>query len=263
MTVNMDNETLMQYTGAGKLTDKDEIIDFVLNTTVDTYADAYDPNKPMREMAMHYSNFGAGKMNPEAVRSINVLRNTDGHMAQVLSDITGKPLEDLPPISRPSNSKANAVIKQGIEKSFDDLKAMNKVSSVVSDMASNINLKGNSLGTSLAMGVVGLASGLIAAGYASGNPLNDANPETVAQEQTKPSLGFGPDAPQMAPNNTGGYIINIKGDTSKGNRQLKRAMKQAANNSVGGGVNINMNLRTSQGGGYSDRDIEQILSNYF
>ena len=66
---------------------------------------------------------------------------------------------------------------------------------------------------------------------------------------------------QMASNNTGGYIINIKGDTSKGNRQLKRAMKQAANNSVGGGVNINMNLRTSQGGGYSDRDIEQILSN--
>jgi hypothetical protein len=76
-------------------------------------------------------------------------------------------------------------------------------------------------------------------------------------------MSFGPDTPQFAPNNTGGYIINIKGDTRKGNRQLKRALKQAANSSVGGGVNINMSLKTSKEGGYSDKDIENILSNYF
>jgi hypothetical protein len=67
----------------------------------------------------------------------------------------------------------------------------------------------------------------------------------------------------MTPNNTGGYIINIKGDTRKGNRQLKRALKQAASASVGGGVNINMNLKTSEEGGYTNKDIENILSNYF
>jgi hypothetical protein len=266
ITNTMEDATLKQYTGIGKLDptkDADKIMDLMINTTVDAYVDAYDPNKPMREMAMHYSAFGTGKANAESMRALNILRDTDGHMAQILSDVTGKPLTSITYGNKPGSGMADAVIKQGIEKSFDDIKAMNKASDVVSNIASNINLKGSGAGTALAMGVVGLAAGLIAAGYASGNPLDDANPETVAQEQTKPSLGFGPDAPQMAPNNTGGYIINIKGDTSKGNRQLKRAMKQAANNSVGGGVNINMNLRTSQGGGYSDRDIEQILSNYF
>ena len=46
-------------------------------------------------------------------------------------------------------------------------------------------------------------------------------------------------------------------------RQLKKALKQAANSSVGGAVNINMSLKTSQEAGYSNKDIENILSDYF
>ena len=66
----------------------------------------------------------------------------------------------------------------------------------------------------------------------------------------------------FAPNNTGGYIINVKGDTRKGNRQLKKALKQATRNSMGPG--IQMNIKTSQKQGpYSDNDIENILSNFF
>jgi hypothetical protein len=117
---------------------------------------------------------------------------------------------------------------------------------------------------SLGLAVVGFASGLIAAGYASGNPLNDAQPENVTEQpstvqQAGPTFST---TPGMAPNNTGGYIINIKGDTKEGNRQLKKAMKKAAKASTGGGVNINMSLRTSQQGGYTDKDIENILSEY-
>lgn len=122
-----------------------------------------------------------------------------------------------------------------------------------------------SIGKSLGLGVVGLAAGLLVAGYASGNPLNDANAETITQEtQKNPPLDFGSTPPpEMVPNNTGGYIININGNTKKGNRQLKHALKQVANNSVGGGVNVNMNIKTSKSGGYSDRDIENVLNDYF
>ena len=122
-----------------------------------------------------------------------------------------------------------------------------------------------SLGKNMALGVLGLASGLLISGYAGGNPLNDANAETITQETKKnPPLDFGSTPPpEMVPNNTGGYIININGNTKKGNRQLKKALKQVANSSVGGGVNVNMNIKTSQAGGYSDRDIENVLNDYF
>jgi hypothetical protein len=126
---------------------------------------------------------------------------------------------------------------------------------------------GTGLRKSLGLGVVGLAAGLIAAGYASGNPLNDPDPATVTQEgfenvKMAPEMMFS-SGQGFAPNNTGGYIINIKGDTRKGNRQLKKALKQATRNAVGP-TGVTMNIRTSQSqGAYSDKDIENILNNYF
>jgi hypothetical protein len=120
---------------------------------------------------------------------------------------------------------------------------------------------------SLGLGVVGLAAGLIASGYASGNPLNDPDPATITQKgyegvQAAPEMMFS-SGQGFAPNNTGGYIINIKGDTRKGNRQLKKALKQATRNAVGpGGVRKEVKT-TQQKGPYSDNDIENILNNFF
>jgi hypothetical protein len=123
------------------------------------------------------------------------------------------------------------------------------------------------LKSGLAMGMVGLAAGLIASGYASGNPLNDPDPAVFDQKgydgvKAAPEMMFS-SGQGFAPNNTGGYIINIKGDTRKGNRQLKKALKQATRNSIGS-AGVQMNIKTSNSGGmYSDRDIENILNNYF
>ena len=137
--------------------------------------------------------------------------------------------------------------------------AVEKISNTAMRLSS-----GSGLRKGLAMGVVGLAAGLIASGYASGNPLNDANPETVTQEGGQPApMMFGPDGQKMIPNNTSGYIINIKGDTKKGNRQLKKALKQATARTTGS-TGITMNVKTSKtSGAYSDSDIENILNNYF
>lgn len=137
--------------------------------------------------------------------------------------------------------------------------AVEKISNTAMRLSSGSGLK-----KGLGMGVVGLAAGLIASGYASGNPLNDANPETVTQEGGQPApMMFGPDGQKMIPNNTSGYIINIKGDTKKGNRQLKKALKQATARTTGS-TGITMNVKTSKtSGAYSDSDIENILNNYF
>ena len=43
---------------------------------------------------------------------------------------------------------------------------------------------------------------------------------------------------------------------------MKRAMKEAVAASVGGAVNINMNFKSNNTGGWSDKDIEKIINNY-
>lgn len=160
-------------------------------------------------------------------------------------------------------------IKRAMGDAADNLTSRQTVEALSEVVGNNISKmvmnSSGSLGKNMAMGVLGLASGLLIAGYASGNPLNDANAETITQEtQKNPPLNFGSTPPpEMTPNNTGGYIININGDTKKGNRQLKKALKQVANSSVGGGVNVNMNIKTSRSGGYNDKDIENVLNDYF
>ena len=238
----------------------------MINKTLDSIDSAYDKHGPMRKYVEAYSGIFRGSANATSLEMlVGKLPTDNSFLGMVLEDVSGiskssarlrNNLSSTAPVS-------NAV-RETIAETVENMKSSSKVADIGSSVMRNINLNANSVGTAMAMGVVGLASGLIAAGYASGNPLNDANPETVAQEQVRPAgLNLGNDQPVMAPNNTRGYIINVRGDTTKGNRQLKRAMKQAANNSVGGGVSINMNLRTSNEGGYTDKDIENILSNYF
>lgn len=120
----------------------------------------------------------------------------------------------------------------------------------------------------LAMGALGTAMGLMISGYAAGNPLNEANAQTMSKEQ-QPAPKQNP--PMSIPNfldqqggyvtgnSQNGYIINIKADTKKGRKHMEKAMKEAAQASVGGAVNINMNIRNSKDRGYSDKDIEKYI----
>jgi hypothetical protein len=238
----------------------------MIDESLNVIESAFDKHGPMRKMVDAYSGIGRRSANPYIIESLRGLMPTDSSFTgQLVGDITGIEKSSARLKSNlSSTAPVSNAVKETIAETVENMKSSSKVADIGSSVMRNINLNANSVGTAMAMGVVGLASGLIAAGYASGNPLNDANPETVAQEQVRPAgLNLGNDQPVMAPNNTRGYIINVRGDTAKGNRQLKRAMKQAANSSVGGGVSINMNLRTSNEGGYTDKDIENILSNYF
>ena len=244
-------------------TQENEITDYMINRWLNTTNELYT-NPVTRQNVDIYSMIGRNKATPLTIQKV-AGSDFDSFLDKAIADtsgIRGKGINPPPSIDMPS------IDKESVEKIAKEVygemktKSNKKLDEVAGVVSSNLTKPSNT-GAALALGVVGLATGLIAAGYASGNPLRDANPETVAKEQTAPKLSFGPDAPQIMPNNTGGYIINIKGDTSKGNRQLKRAMKQAAKSSTGGNVNINMSLRTSKAGGYDDKDIENILNDYF
>ena len=127
---------------------------------------------------------------------------------------------------------------------------------------------GIKLGNSLSMAALGLAGGLMAAGYASGNPLNDKQASQVVQEGQQPVQTMSiPDfmdkqGGYVTGNTQQGYIINIKADTKKGRKHMQRIMKQAAEASVGGAVSVNMNIRDVSDRGITDADIENFLDRH-
>jgi hypothetical protein len=248
-------------------TQADEIFDFMIDQTIQTYSEVWT-NDTTKPIAQAYKWLGTGSARPETMKALRgQISSNDSNAARIIAAITNH-VSNGPNVipQNPVNSSSSAVnqtVQNSIQKISTNLNS-NSSNTLKKISAKAASVEGGGVGMALGVAVLGLAAGLITAGYASGNPLNDANPETVTQEPTARPAG-GPTfstTPQMAPNNTGGYIINIKGDTKEGNRQLKRAMKQAAKQSTGGGVNINMSLRTSQPGGYDDRDIENILNEY-
>lgn len=116
---------------------------------------------------------------------------------------------------------------------------------------------------SLAGAAIGLAAGLLVSGYAGGNPLNDANPETITgysqnSYSQEPNL-MDASASGVSGQSNSGYIINIKADTKKGQRHIKRAMNDAITSSAGGAVSVNMNIKNKGNKAFSDRDIERWL----
>ena len=123
-------------------------------------------------------------------------------------------------------------------------------------------------GAILGFSAIGLAVGVAAAGYA-GGPLKKSKAvsdekqqrEQAEQRMTVPEF-FDSQGGYVTGNSQQGYIININANTNKGERHMKRAMKEAVSSSVGGAVSINMNFKSNSTGGWSDRDIEKIINNY-
>lgn len=128
--------------------------------------------------------------------------------------------------------------------------------------------KGARIGGGIGTAVLGLAGGLMAAGYASGNPLNDKQASQVSQEQAPVQQTMSipefmdKQGGYVTGNTQQGYIINIKADTKKGRKHMQRIMKQAAEASVGGAVSVNMNIRENKGRGITDADIENFLDRH-
>ena len=250
----------------------DDKVNYVVKQYVSYVQEALDKSGPMYQEVKLHSSLGRRNANPEAMfhasGRVNPEYSPAGEAAFI---VTGRHPSsgEIPDKILKESAEANA---KNIADTFEVPETLlnRQTTTEALETASNTISRGilssKPLRSGLAMGVVGLAAGLIASGYASGNPLNDPDPATITQKgyegvQAAPNMMFS-SGQGFAPNNTGGYIINVKGDTRKGNRQLKKALKQATRNSMGPG--IQMNIKTSQKQGpYSDNDIENILSNFF
>ena len=256
-----------------RLTDPEKIVNEMITSYTNFIGEALDPSSELYEEVRLSKSFG------RRTAQANAMANAGGRVATNASNaaeaafvISGK--------HTPSTKISDEVLEQSIRtnareaaENFTPPPVGNKIGAELAESASNTVSKAMKSGgggwkAGLAVGAVSLAAGLIAAGYASGNPLNDANPETITPQKGFEGVSAAPEmmfssGGTFANNNTGGYIINIKADTKKGNRQLKKALKQATQNAVGP-TGIRMDIRTTQSGGnYTDQDIENILNNYF
>ncbi|MCI6458894.1 MAG: hypothetical protein MSA56_14620, partial [Clostridium sp.] len=113
----------------------------------------------------------------------------------------------------------------------------------------------------LGVAALGVAAGLMVAGYAGGGHQRPTKPQDDSQPvQVQPMLD---DDNMDNGMRQQGYIINIKADTNKGARHLKKTLKDVAKASnSNNNVTINMNYKTTSGGGYSNKDIENIINNF-
>ena len=132
------------------------------------------------------------------------------------------------------------------------------------DGISNIKVKGMS---GLAVGALGVAAGMLVSGFA-GGPIDQTSASDYAQaEESKPQAVSVPtmmDNGGFATVNSGssGYIINVRANTNKNLTQTKKVLREAASASVGGGVNVNMNIK-ERSERFTERDIESMIAGIF
>ena len=269
------NSTMDRVGSTQRLTDTDEIVNEMVSKFTTYIGQALDPNSPMyadvmghRESGRKHARTGTipkllGKADPSKslmAEALDDIGSIPGASAKISPDVVKTTMADnakkaINDFEPPKVDNTKKAVSEAIESGG------NKIAK------SLMNSSGGNLGRNLAVGALSVAAGLLVSGYASGNPLNDPDPATIDQKgyegvQAAPEMMFS-SGQGFAPNNTGGYIINIKGDTRKGNRQLKKALRQATKNAIGPS-SINMSVKTTQSSGvYSDRDIENILNNYF
>lgn len=121
---------------------------------------------------------------------------------------------------------------------------------------------GSFSGKGLAMGALSIAAGVLAAGYAGNAMLQAGASELSKQEAVNNNPGgiepilldSGADVTRSS---SKGYIINMKATSNKDIRHTKRALRAAASESVGGGINVNMTIRNRE---LSNEDIEQFIT---
>lgn len=227
------------------------------NQLEDLSRNEYFQAKRMNYKSRGYAGVGAG--------------NSDDSYSAIVGKMIGKADDSY----RIRANEQQQIVEEAIKRQknanefYANSQTTKQVSNAISNMVDSLGSSSFKMGGSLAMGALGLAGGLMVAGYASGNPLNDKQASQVAEEGQQPIQTMSiPDFMDkqggfVTGNSQQGYIINIKADTKKGKKHMQQIMKQAAQASVGGAVSVNMNIRNSGDRGITDTDIENFLERHF
>lgn len=123
--------------------------------------------------------------------------------------------------------------------------------------------KGSFSSKNIALGAIGIAAGIMTAGYVGGDPTsayqNDAS-DFADQGGNIPS--FFEINEGMIPTHQKGYIININAKSEKDRKKVEQVISQAMSQSIPTDVNISMNINDLSGN-ISDRKIEEAIMGIF
>ena len=224
------SQSMIDISGSGKKTSQDKTIDRVINKTSDS--------------------FMINRVNNE-IKDRTEIPNIDKF-------VTGDKVGDNDLLNLQFDVKSNLDKKINTESLLDNVVEEGEKGLGKRLLSQSAEL---SLGTGIGIAALGVAAGLMIAGYAGGGHQKPAKPKDDSQPvEVTPMLDDGNTDNAMRQQ---GYIINIKADTNKGARHLKRTLKDVAKaSSSNGNVTINMNYKNTSGGGYSNKDIENIINNF-
>lgn len=167
-----------------------------------------------------------------------------------------------------TNTRSAQVFRESIEEIISSSnQATSKVSTegVIGDIIEGVADFGKSVaGKKLAMGAVGIAAGIMVAGYVGGRPRPaDVHAMEEASDYQTPMEGYQLADPGMAmASGQQGYVININARTDKGRQNTIKALEQAIANGSSSNINIAMNI-TDDYGNINDRQIEEAIMGAF
>lgn len=117
--------------------------------------------------------------------------------------------------------------------------------------------------SNLALGALGLAAGVLVAGYVGGRPRPaDVQAMEEAQDYPAPMDGHSLIDPSLAFSNMGtkqGYVVNINARTDKGRDHAVSAIQQALSSGTSSNINVSMNINDNYGN-ITDKDLERALA---
>lgn len=192
------------------------------------------------------NSLGSGRSDRSGLYSIVNLE--EGVASDTLNDIVGiDTYNQLGDIRREQARKAARIeANENYMKGITASSSERPVSSLVKEGGGTVKKLLGHRSSGLAMGVIGLASGLLISGFASGNPLQqDESPYLSDNNHQEPQSipeFFDEQGGFAQQSNNGGYIINVRADTKQGKKALEKTMKKVAKQGFGN-VSVNMSVR--------------------
>lgn len=221
---------------------------------------------------MDYLSVGNSQSGVGTKRSLNAIltdfENADKRILEVLE--TDELLGNFINVTKLS-SQARAYQSTSAENAIDGFISKSESSAGKTGVMHDIlegagDLFKSAKGSSLAKAAVGIAAGVMVAGFVGGRP---RPADTQAMEEAQdyapmdgPMMLADPSLGGMVPSSNGGYVVNINARTDKGRQHAVNAIQQAISSGTSSSVNISMNIHDNYGN-ITDREIEKAIESAF
>lgn len=166
-------------------------------------------------------------------------------------------------VSPASSSAFRSSIEETISAAEDSIGNMSTKGTFESIIGGVEDIANSVKGKKIAMGAVGIAAGIMMAGFVGGRP-RPADVHAMEEATDYPQQGLQLADPNltMGNGNGGGYVININARTGKGRDNAVQALQQAIQSGTSSTINVAMNI-TNDYGNINDRAIEDAILGAF